>query len=62
MTYDNFEPITISITEIPHMDSTVKVRRYFDRETLRIKSMKLGSADRRNRIDSAKSNGTKLAK
>jgi hypothetical protein len=61
MTYDNFEPITISITEIPHMDSTVKVRRYFDRETLRIKSMKLGSADRRNRIDSAKSNGTKLA-
>lgn len=59
--FDNFEPITISITEIPHQDSTVKVRRYFDRETLRIKSMTIGSADKRNRIDSAKSNNLKLA-
>lgn len=58
--YISHEPITISVTEINHMSSSVKIRRYFDREALRIKQMSLRSADSRTRIDSAKSNSTKL--
>jgi hypothetical protein len=43
------------------MSSSVKIRRYFDRDTLRIKQLSLTSAERgRGRADSAKTNHLKL--
>ena len=51
---DSCDPITIDVTELNHEPTggVIKIRRYFDRESLRIKQMPL-SANRKGRIDSA---------